>query len=126
MLTKQRLAPMLALMLAGCGSIGGGKYLVAGIKGKPPYMQVDTYSPEACAAEWRAMETNPGMDVSCTTTSQESALKYSFVVTNIISNQPVTFRMITLRACESLRSEMLKKKDAKDSQVKAFDISECK
>ena len=117
---------MLALMLVGCGSIGDGKYLVAGIKGKPPYMQIDTYSPEACAAEWRAIEKNPGIEVSCKTTSQESALKYSFEVTNIISNQPVTFRMLTLQACESLRSEMLKKKDAKDSQVKAFDFSACK
>jgi len=116
-------------VLAGCVSIptvqnfGSGRFLQFNARGAV-YLQMDTVSPETCAAEAARAKPNPGQEVVCSTVSLEKLLPYSFEMQNVITSEVTLFRLKSSDGCQLMN--MTLQKDQKDALSAGYKYSGCK
>jgi len=122
----KKLVAVSVVILAGCVSMptvenfGTGRFVLFNVAGST-VMQMDTVSPEECNLQVRNAARTPGLDIACSTVSQEKTLPYSFSMTNVVTGQVTFARSTTLDGCKLMFKEF-----EKNERPGQFKFSECK
>ena len=123
---KKILTTATVAFLAGCVSIptvqnfGSGRFLQMNARGST-FFQMDAISPESCTAEAAKAVRQPGLDIVCSTVSQEKSLPYSFGMKNVLTSETTFVRSQTLDGCKLMMTEFEKQEHSGH-----FKFSECK